>query len=160
MPRDATPLAVADRLHAAAIRLLRGVRAVDSDLGISSARLSALSVVVYAGPLAVGELAAAEQVKAPTMTRIVAALEDEGLVERRRDAADRRVVRVAATAAGRRVLERGRRRRIEQLAAGLAGLSRRELATLDAAADLLLRQLGGGSTAPPPVPDEPAGPRR
>ncbi|MCH8947301.1 MAG: MarR family transcriptional regulator [Acidobacteria bacterium] len=130
---------VADRLHSAAIHLLRGVRKQDAATGLGPAQLSALSVVVFAGPLTLGELAAAEQVKAPTMTRIVAALEQNGLVARRVDSEDRRVVHLRATAKGARVLHQARRRRIRTLAARLRSLDARQLATLNRAAYLLER---------------------
>src|SRR5436853_573955 len=81
---------VADRLHSAALHLLRRLRIEDDALGVSPPRLSALSVVVFAGPLAIGALAAAEGVAAPTMTRLVDGLERDGFVRRRRDPADAR----------------------------------------------------------------------
>ena len=85
-------LELADALHSAAIRLLRSVRHVDQSSGLSPARLSALSVLVFAGPLTVGRLAAAEGVKSPTMTGIVNGLAGEGLVERRAASRDQRAV--------------------------------------------------------------------
>jgi DNA-binding MarR family transcriptional regulator len=112
----------ADRLHSAAIHLLRRLRRVDDASGLSAPRLSALSVVVMRGPCTLGELAAAEQVRAPTMTRLVTALEGEGLVTRAADPADGRVTRVAATALGRRVLAAGRLRRVRRLARDIAAL--------------------------------------
>src|SRR5215831_8752479 len=99
---------VATRLHSVAIHLLRQLRREDDALGISPARLSALSVVGFGGPRTLGEIAAAEQVTPPTMSRIVAALEADGLVSRTADAADRRISRIAVTPKGQRVLERGR----------------------------------------------------
>src|SRR5690349_20394741 len=82
--------AIADRLHSAAIHLLRSARKRDDASGLTGPRLSALSVVVFGGPLTIGALASAEQVSAPTMTRLVGALERAGLVERRRSDGDRR----------------------------------------------------------------------
>src|SRR5258708_32539206 len=73
--------ALADRLHSAAIHLLRRVRSQDTVTGEGPARLSALSVLVFSGPKTLGELAAAEQVKPPTMSRIVAGLERSRLEE-------------------------------------------------------------------------------
>ena len=128
---------VADRLHSAAIHLLRTLRRVDDRTGLSAPRLSALSVVVFAGPLTLGTLAAAEGVRPPTMTRLVTALEAAGLVSRTIDPADARVTRVAATSRGRALLMRGRARRLELLAAQLESLPDGELRTLDAAADLI-----------------------
>src|ERR1051325_3298626 len=85
--------ATADRLHSAAIHLLRSLRTEDRSSGLSGPRLSALSVIVFAGPIAMSALAAAEQVRPPTMTRLVAELERRGLVERERDPDDHRGVR-------------------------------------------------------------------
>src|SRR6202165_6345360 len=82
--------AVADRLHSAAIHLLRRVRNQDTVTGEGPARLSALSVLVFSGPKTLGELAAAEQVKPPTMSRIVAGLRRSRLVEITADAHDAR----------------------------------------------------------------------
>jgi len=118
---------VADRLHSASIHVLRRVRAQDARSGLSAARLSAMSVIVFGGPVTLGRLAEAEQVSAPTMTRMVAALEEEGLVARQADSRDRRVVWLRPTERGRRTLEEGRRRRVRALAAALAALDAREL---------------------------------
>lgn len=131
--------AVADRLHSAALHLLRRLRTEDDALGISPPRLSALSVVVFAGPLGIGALATAEGVAAPTMTRLVDGLEHDGLVRRRRDPSDARGVLVEATATGRRVLTRGRQRRVRTLAEGLTSLSREELAEIRRGAELIER---------------------
>lgn len=128
---------IASRLNSAAIHLLRRLRREDRALGISAARLSALSVVVFGEPLTLGELAAAEDVTPPTMTRLVAAMEAEGLVKRIPDPTDGRVVRVQATAKGRRVMERGRARRTATLAAQLAELPDADLETLERAAEIL-----------------------
>jgi DNA-binding MarR family transcriptional regulator len=130
---------VADRLHSAAIHLLRRLRAEDEALGISAPRLSALSVIVFAGPIPIGELAAAEGVRPPTMTRLVDGLERDGLVRREPRSDDRRVVVVRATGKGTRTLTRGRSRRVEVLAGRLRSLPRGDLATLAHAADLLER---------------------
>jgi DNA-binding MarR family transcriptional regulator len=131
--------AVADRLHSAALHLLRRLRIEDDVLGVSPPRLSALSVVVYAGPLAIGALATAEGVAAPTMTRLVDGLEHDGFVRRRRDPADARGVLVEATPAGKRILTRGRAQRVQTLAAGLATLSDDELAAIGRGAELIER---------------------
>jgi len=95
---------LASRLHSASIHLLRHVRKADTATGEGPARLSALSVLVFAGPMTLGRLAAAEQVKPPTMTRIAAGLEKSGLAQRVSDAADARRVTIAATAKGRQLL--------------------------------------------------------
>src|ERR1041385_3744142 len=129
--------ATADRLHSAAIHLLRSLRTEDSASGLSGPRLSALSVIVFAGPIAMSALAAAEQVRPPTMTRLVAELERLGLVERARDSEDLRGIRVRATAKGRRLLEEGRRRRVERLAQALEALPVGERKLLARAAQLI-----------------------
>jgi DNA-binding MarR family transcriptional regulator len=130
---------VADRLHSAAIHLLRRVRRVDEESGLTAARLSALSVLVFGGPTTLGALARAEQVSAPTMSRLVRALERDGLVVREPHAADGRAVVLTASARGREVLERGRARRISELAALLAGLDSGELETLAESSRLIER---------------------
>jgi DNA-binding MarR family transcriptional regulator len=138
---------VADRLHSAALHLLRRLRIEDDVLGVSPPRLSALSVVVYAGPLPIGALAMAEGVAAPTMTRLVDGLEREGFVKRRRDPADARGVLVEATPAGKRILTRGRAQRVQTLAAGLAALSSEELREIGRGAELIER-VSRGSAEP------------
>ena len=131
--------AVADRLHSAALHLLRRLRTEDDALGVSPPRLSALSVVVFAGPIGIGALATAEGVAAPTMTRLVDGLERDGFVRRRADPADARGVLVEATATGKRVLTKGRRQRVRTLAEGLAGLTSEELADVRRGAELIER---------------------
>ena len=128
---------VADRLHSAAIHLLRRAAEEDRAAGLSRARLSALSVVVFRGPLTLGELAAAEGVRSATMTGIVNGLERDGLVRRRPHGRDRRAVQVEATASGRRLLGRARGRRIGLVASKLDDLSQADLDLLDRAAELL-----------------------
>ncbi len=136
---DGTDLAA--RLHSAAIHLLRRVRRVDSAMGLSAARASALSVLVFGGPCTIGELAAAEQVTAPTMTRLVGALVAEGYVSRHRDRDDRRVVQVRVTAKGRRALEAGRDARVQEVQSLLQALSPADLRALGRGVDLLERML-------------------
>lgn len=128
-PNDAAA-ELADRLHSAAIHLLRRLRREDARTGLSGPRLSALSVVVFAGPLTLGELAAAEQVRPPTMTRLVRALEARGLVTREPDEHDGRVVRLRATAKGRTLMAEGRARRVSALAETLRRVDDREVAVL------------------------------
>jgi DNA-binding MarR family transcriptional regulator len=130
-------LAAADRLHSAAIHLLRRVRRQDAAAGIGPAQLSALSVLVFAGPKTLGELAAAEQIKAPTMSRIVAGLKRSHLIEITRDPDDARRLHIGPTAKGARLLQEGRQRRIAYLAAHLASLTIAELAQIGAAAEIL-----------------------
>ena len=129
--------ATAQALHSAAIGLLRSVRKVDGSSGLNSARLSALSVIVFAGPITLGELAGAEQVRPPTMTRIVNALEEQGLVRKVRDKNDRRTVYLSATMKGKRLMIESRNRRIRPLADRIERLGGRELKTLQDAAAIL-----------------------
>ena len=139
MTRPSPAHAIAERVHSAAIRLLRRLRGTDSTLGLSSPKSSALSVLVFAGPQTLKDLAAAEQVRAPTMSRLIADLETEGLVTKAEDKDDRRVIRIAATTKGRTLLETGRERRLEVLTAQIAALNEREQQTLRRAADILAR---------------------
>ena len=97
---DDLAASTATRLHSAAIHLLRRLRREDDASGLSAPRLSALSVIVFGGPLSLGALAAAEQVRPPTMTRIVAALEAASLVTREVDPHDGRAILIRATPAG------------------------------------------------------------
>lgn len=133
--------AIADRLHSAAIHLLRRVRKRDTETGEGPARLSALSVLVFGGPMTLGQLARAEQVKPPTMTRIVTGLEKSGLAQRQADEQDARRTRIHATAKGRRLLMRGREARIEYLASHLQQLSAEELSELQTAVRILEKVL-------------------
>jgi DNA-binding MarR family transcriptional regulator len=138
---SATSIEAADRFHSAAIHVLRHVRRDDPATGVPAAQLSALSVLVFGGPRTLGALAAAEQVRPPTMTRVVQSLEERGLVRRERDADDGRVHRLHATAKARRVLQGARERRVGNLAALLDGLSREEIASIREAAELVERAL-------------------
>lgn len=132
---------IATRLHSAAIRLLRLVRREDQASGLTGPRLSALSVLVFGGPTSLGGLAAAEQVSAPTMTRIVESLVQAGLANREAEPGNRRKVRIAATDAGIRLLEEGRERRVRALTERLARLADSERRALDRAVDILERAL-------------------
>jgi DNA-binding MarR family transcriptional regulator len=130
------PAEIADRLHSAAIHLLRRLRVRDRESGVGPAQLSALSVLVFGGPRSLGELADAEQVRPPTMSRIVAGLERAGLV-RRHATEDGRRVRLEASAKGTKILQEGRKRRVESLAKALSSLSEEEQRQLSALTDLL-----------------------
>jgi len=124
---------LAELLHSTAIRLLRTVRRVDKSSGLTAPRLSALSVIVFNGPIALGGLAEAEQVRPPTMTRIVSALEKEQLIVKTQDPGDGRGVRIAATTKGKRVLIRGRARRVQFLTQQIRRLKKAEQENLSAA---------------------------
>ena len=135
---------IADRLHSAAIHLLRRLRRQDDAMGLTAARASALSILVFGGPATLTTLARAEQVSAPTMTRLVIGMERDGLVRRAADEHDGRVVWLQATAKGTRLLHEGRRRRVAALAADLDTLSASDRVTVAAAADILERMLAHG----------------
>src|SRR3954451_1615954 len=143
--------AVATRLHSASIHLLRHVRAVDGESGLSPARLSALSVLVFGGPRTIGQLANAEGVRSPTMTALVNQLEDDRLVRRTKAGDDQRQVVVEATAAGRRLMKTAQRRRLDVLDALLADASDADLRLLDRAAthiEAALAATAEGSATP------------
>lgn len=141
MPKKSTPpddvSSLADDLHSAAIRLLRRVRREDEAVGLSAARLSALSVIVFGGPVRISALARAEQVQTPTMTPIVAALERDGLITREVDPSDARAVILRATGKGTKLMAEGRRLRVANLAEALRPLGADERATLRQAAAIL-----------------------
>jgi DNA-binding MarR family transcriptional regulator len=129
---------LAARLRLAVTRLARRLRQ-EAEAGITPSMLSALSAAEGQGPVTMGDLCAAERVQPPTMTRIVAALVAAGLVVREADAEDGRVAWVSVTPEGRRLLERSRRRKEAFLARALRDLDPRDVATLEAAADVLER---------------------
>jgi len=138
MPKN-EPLDLAARLHSAAIRLLRRVRVADDETGLSAPKLSALSVLAFGGPQSLKDLARAEQVTAPTMSKLVGDLQAEGLAAKRADRQDKRGVRIEVTAKGRALMEEGRRRRLALLQKRLAALSKAERALLMDAVVLMLR---------------------
>jgi DNA-binding MarR family transcriptional regulator len=130
---------VAARLHSSAIRLLRTLRREDDGSGLSAPRLSALSVIVFAGPMSLAELAAAEQVKPPTMSRIVDALVERGLITRIAKPGDRRSVEIEATAEGIHLLDAGRERRVGALVTRLRNLADSERRALARGVEILER---------------------
>lgn len=134
-------VAIADRLHSAAIHLLRRVRKQDVATGQGPARLSALSVLVFGGPKTMGELASAEQVKPPTMSRIVSGLARDHLVEVTADSRDARRIHIRATTKGAHLLQKGREMRIAYLASHLDRLPPEEIAKLGEAVAILKRLL-------------------
>lgn len=127
----------ADRLHSAAIHLLRAVRVEDRATGLSGPRLSALSVIVFAGPVTMSALAQAEQVRPPTISKLVRDLEREGLVERTVDPADGRIQRITATIKGKKLLLDGKKRRVERVTAALSALPGADQRLLARAAELI-----------------------
>ena len=130
---------IAARLHAASIKLLRLLRREDDASGLSAPRLSALSVLVFGGPLSLAELAAAEQVRAPTMSRLVEGLVRDGLVTREPVPGNRRMVRIMATEAGRQLLEEGRARRVRALVERLLDLAASERRALARGVEIVER---------------------
>lgn len=132
----------ADRIHSAAIHLLRRVREVDTEaMGITPARASALSVLVFAGARSLSELAAEERVTSATMSKLVSAMEAEALVRRYPDVNDARAIRIEATARARRLLERGRSRRLDLLESLLADATGAEIDAVRRAAEVVERSL-------------------
>ena len=139
--KSSAAFSVADRLHSTAIHLLRRVRKQDVASGEGPARLSALSVLVFGGAKTLGDLAAAEQVKPPTMSRIVAGLARSKLVQITADPQDRRRMSIRPTPKGVKLLHEGRQRRIEYLASHLAGLTPEELSQVAESTEILGRVL-------------------
>jgi DNA-binding MarR family transcriptional regulator len=127
---------VADQLHAAAIRLLRYVRKEDAASGVTSAQLSVLSVLAFGGPQTLGALAAAEQVKPPTMSQLVSELERLALVSRK--PLDRRSQEISLTRKGRQLMEAGRRRRLARLTRAIERLPPEQIDKLAQAAGLVV----------------------
>ena len=153
-PREPDPADVADRIHSAAIRLLRYVRRADIAAGISAPQLSALSVLVFSGPQTMTQLASAEQVRLPTISKLVSDLESRALVVRRTDPDDRRVSRVFPTKKGRALLEESRKRRLARLVEALSRLSKSQLGTLAAAADTVFMVVLNGFTEEKPLKND------
>ncbi len=120
----------ANALHSLSIHLLRHAREADKGSGLSPERLSLLSILTYAGPLSVTRLSELESVSLPAISRIVSALEERGLVKRTRSREDARAVSVTATTKGQRLMEKGRRRRLEIIAGELSQLSKSDLQQL------------------------------
>ena len=129
------------KLHSAALHLMRYVRAQDTALGVPPGQLSALSVVVFGGKQSLSDLAQAEQVKPPTMSRTVDALVRGGLVKREVDKNDRRSVVITATDKGEKIMHEGRSRREKRLLELLAGLTKDKIELLDQASEILSRSL-------------------
>lgn len=140
---DSDTAEIASRLRLGVTRLARRLRQ-QAEAGITPSLLAALSTIDRSGPMTIGELCSAERVQPPTMTRIVAALVDAGLVARETDALDRRVAWVRATPEGARLLQRSRKRKDAYLAKQLRELDRREIAILEEAAGILERLVETG----------------
>ena len=135
---------LADRLHSVSIHLLRLVRGQDAASGIGPAQLSALSVLVFGGSLSLNDLARAEQVRPPTMSRIVDALETQGLARRRPNEQDRRALLIEATERGAQILKLGRKRRVKFLARHLSRLTPEELKQIERAVPAIQKAIHRG----------------
>lgn len=146
---------IARALNSGAIHLLRSMRSIDRTSGLTAARLSALSVLVFGGPRTLGELAHAEDVAGPTMTRIVDGLAAAGLARRRPHPEDGRAVQIVPTTRGTQLMHKAAARRIDAIAAAIAELpveQRRALAAAAPALDTIAQAVRGLS--------EPVTPRR
>jgi DNA-binding MarR family transcriptional regulator len=144
---------LAARLAGLSTVLQRHLARADAGVGLTRARLSALALLVLGGPRTLGELAAAERVRPPTMTRLVHAMEADGLVARERNPGDGRSIIIRATPHGEQQLEQGRARQIAPLAESVAELDRLERLQLEDAADLLGRVLRDSSWEPNEAPE-------
>ena len=140
MSRDKTSATLretAQTLNSAAIHLLRGVRPADRLSGLTPARLSALSVLVFGGPSPLGRLATIEAVASPTMTRIVDGLCDLGLAQRQPHPDSSRIVMIAATEDGRALMQDAAERRTEMIVDALRQLEPEERDLVHEAAPVL-----------------------
>jgi DNA-binding MarR family transcriptional regulator len=134
---------IADLIHSTSIHLLRTLRQEDSKTGLNAPRLSALSVLVFRGPMTLGELAAAEQVRPPTMSRIVDALVALGLATSTRSATDKRTIQINSTPRGIKVMHAGRDRRVQLLAHALLTLDPQRRGQIRSAFQLLQGVISG-----------------
>lgn len=147
--RDIDPTDLAARLANLSTVLQRQLARTDVGDGLTRARLSALALLVLGGPRTLGALADAERVRPPTMTRLVHAMEADGLVAREANPDDGRSVIIRATTLGEQQLERGRVRQIAPLAESISDLDRGERRQLEDASDLLGRLLRESSWESP-----------
>ena len=143
-PVTADVTELASRLRLGVTRLARKLRQ-KGELGVTPALFSALSAIDRGGPMTIGELCTAEQVQPPTMTRMVAALVEAGLVAREPDAVDRRVAWVRVTREGVKLLQRSRGRKDAYLAKRMRSLEPDQLTVLEEAAGILERLTEGSS---------------
>ena len=128
---------LADALHSAAIHLLRQLRIEDRASGLGPAQLSALSVLVFGGSMSLKQLAEIEQVKPPTMVRIVRGLVEQRLATSKAAKDDARKLHISATSRGRSLMLRARSRRVEALARMLSQKSNAERAEIANAVRIL-----------------------
>ena len=134
-------VAIADRLRPVLLRIGRELRREAREVGVSSEQVALLAAIKYKPGIGVRELAARERISPPAMTKHVDRLERDGLVTRTPSADDRRRVGLTLTEEGQRVLRRVRSRRTAWLASRLHGLSRADLAAVEAAVEPLSRLL-------------------
>ncbi len=135
-------------INSGAIHVLRALRAVDREAGLTPARLSALSVLVFGGPTTLGRLAEIEEVAGPTMTRIVDGLAGLGLAERRPHPDSARSVHIVATRSGKALMRKAAARRMVAIGDAMSMLSTRDQQRLAAAAPVLLRLADGLRASP------------
>ena len=136
--REPSPAVLAQALRPSVMRLARRLRQMrDDSVGLNSNQLSAMAVLLNSGDLLMGELAAAEKMQPPSMTRIVNGLEARGFVARRPHPDDRRQCLVTLSDEGRKILLANRRRRDEWLAIRIAQLAPAEREVLREAIEIL-----------------------
>ena len=136
---DADTIELASSLRQVVLRLTRRLRAQRADMSVSVTQLMALATLVKHGPMSAGELAGHERVQPPSMTKILAALEEHGLAQRRQDPSDRRQIIVQATEAGATLLVQERMKRDAWLSTRLVSLTAEERRLLHKVAPLLQR---------------------
>jgi DNA-binding MarR family transcriptional regulator len=155
-PAEAAPsaalLRLSERLHFGALHLLVFLRQEDAASGVTASRLAALSAIVFEGPISLTDVARIQQVKAPTMTRLVSALERQGLVKRADDPGDGRSIKLTATRRGREVMLAARQRRLNRLARAMAVMSPQDVRKVEEALPALDRIVRALAT---PVHTEP-----
>ena len=139
---DATTSIELDRLRLVLLRLARSIR-TNSAGEITPSQMAVLATLNNRGPRTIGQIAELEQVKPPSASKIVAALERTGLVEREADPDDRRCTVIAVTPSGRAHIERARAAGRSWLAGRLDDLDADDLARLSVALPALERLLGG-----------------
>ena len=131
---------IAHRLILASVRLIRRLRARDARARLTGPQASALAVIVHSGGVTFGDLADVEQVGPSAITKVARQLQDAGLVVREVDRGDRRIKRLRATAAGKKLLAAGQARHTSHLVGALMAMTAGKVETL-AAAIAIIEQL-------------------
>jgi DNA-binding MarR family transcriptional regulator len=139
MPTPTMTAELSSTLRVAVMRLARRLRAERTDTSLSISQIAALGSIARLGPLTPGELAEAEKVQPPSMTRTVASLEERGLVVRTPHPTDRRQVMLSVTQEAETMLTADRRQRDAWLSHRLAELAPADREKLRAAAEVLER---------------------